>query len=401
MTTPLDLNDPTFLTNRRASYRTLRRTMPFAETELNGEKTVVLTRFQDLDAILRHRQAVMHPSPGQFPAYIGTGPAARFYRSSLPSLDAPEHTKLRRILSPAFNPQAVARMEAWVAPIIERRLNDVEHKPVLDIVQQLGDTIPVDVACRLLNIPRGEAALLAARVNEIISILSQAQMSVEQVTIADAAAQVYYDYFGDLMDNHRGSPEEDFVGLLIKAQRDGELSRDHVCTVLIDVFLASYHTTMVSFSNAIHALARFPEQRKALSADPSLASRAWDEVLRYDSPVHFRHRYVREPVLLDDYTVEPGVKIMLALASANWDESAFQQPDAFELARKETRHMAFGGGGHFCLGSPLSRLEGKLFLPGFLKRFPHFRVVPEQSRRNENLTFPYFEKLCIEVLASG
>jgi cytochrome P450 len=113
--------------------------------------------------------------------------------------------------------------------------------------------------------------------------------------------------------------------------------------------------------------------------------------------VHFRHRYVREPLPLEGYTIEPGVKVMLALASANWDEAAFEKPDEFNIGRAETRHMAFGGGGHFCLGSALSRLEGKLFLPGFLKRFPDFRVIPEQSSRNDNLTFPHFTKLTIET----
>jgi cytochrome P450 len=397
----LDLNDPSFLKDRRASYQVMRQQDPYAETELNGEKTVVLTRFKDIDAVLRHRDAVMQPAPGQFPSYIGTGAGARFYRSSLPSIDAPEHTQVRRILSPTFNPQSVARMEAWVAPIIENRLNQLEQKATIDVVQQLGDTIPVDVACRLLNIPRDEAVLLVARVNDIVSILSQAPMTAAQVALADAAAQFYYDYFGKLMEERRNTSEEDFVGLLIQAEKEGALSRDHVCTVLMDVFIASYHTTMVSFSNAINALACFPTQREALRSDPSLAPRAWDETLRYDAPVHFRHRYVREPVQLEGYTIEPGVKIMLALASANWDETRFAAPEEFDLSRTEIRHMAFGGGGHFCLGSPLSRLEGKLFLPGFLKRYPNFKIVPEQSSRNDNLTFPYFEKLTIEVLLGG
>jgi cytochrome P450 len=234
-------------------------------------------------------------------------------------------------------------------------------------------------------------------VNDIISILAQADMTAEQVSVADSAARVYYDYFGKLMESQRGLREDDFVGALIKAEQEGEIDRDHACTLLIDVFLASYHTTMVSFGNAVNALALYPAQRNVLIADPSLASQAWDEVLRFDAPVHFRHRYVKEPVTIEDFCIEPGVKIMLALASANWDEEAFERPDVFDIARPAKRNMAFGGGGHFCLGSQLSRLEGKLFLPGFLRRFPNFRLVEGESARNNNLTFPHATRLTIEV----
>jgi cytochrome P450 len=163
------------------------------------------------------------------------------------------------------------------------------------------------------------------------------------------------------------------------------------------VFLGSYHTTMVSFANAIHALALFPAQRSALHANPAGAARAWEEVLRFDSPVHFRHRYVCERIELDGREIGPRVKIMIGLAAANWDEAAFERPDEFDIARPSGRHMTFGGGGHFCLGSQLSRLEGRIFLPRFLRRFPEFTLAEPDPPRFPNLTFPFLERLLIEV----
>jgi cytochrome P450 len=398
---PIKLDDPLFLKNRRASYKTLRETLPFAETELNGEKTVVLTRYRDLDAILRDKRATVQPAQGQFPAYIGKGPAARFYRSSLPSIDAPDHTTLRRIVSPTFSPQFVARTESWVGEIIERRLDEIERKPIIDVVQQLGDTIPVDVACRLLHMPREDGPFLVSKVNDITAILSQAELPPEQMVRADAAAAAFYDYFSTHIEKLQSVPTEDFIGALLGAAKEGLIHPDHACTIMIDVFLASYHTTMVGFSNAINSLAQFPAQRQALAKDPSLALRAWDELLRYDPPVHFRHRYVSEPVTLEGYRIEPGVKIMLALASGNWDERAFERPDEVDFSRTSNRHLAFGGGAHFCLGSQLSRLEGKLFLPGFLRRFPNYRVIEERSLRDYNLTFPHAVSLVIEFLPAN
>jgi cytochrome P450 len=399
MRNTLDLSEPGFLRNRRESYRLLRRTNPVAVTELNGEKTVVLTRYQDVDAVLRNRRAMMQPAVGEFPPYIGSGPASVFYRLSLPSVDAPDHTRLRRIVSPAFTPQAVSRLEQWVAQIIERRIAEVDDQGVIDVVEQLSDTIPIDVACGLFHIPRQDVPALVNRVNDIIAVLSQADMSAAELARADDATRVFFDYFRNLLRDIRGSlPEHDFVATLSSAEAQGQLSPEEVDTVLVDTFLGSYHTTMVSCTNAIHALAAHPAQRAALIADPTLAARAWEELLRFDSPVHFRHRYLSEPMMINDCLIEPRVKIMLGLASANWDETVFENPDSFDLSRPTNRHLAFGGGGHFCLGSQLSRLEGKLFLPRFLARFPDFRLADPLPPRSHNLTFPYIESLRIELL---
>jgi cytochrome P450 len=200
------------------------------------------------------------------------------------------------------------------------------------------------------------------------------------------------------MDRHRELPEQDIVGALIKAQERGEMQREEAAAVLADIFLGSYHTTMVSFTNAVNALALYPQQRAALIADPSLAARAWEEVLRFDSPVHFRHRYLSEPLTIGNCRLEPKVKIMMGLAAANWDDTVFDNADAFDISRPSNRHLAFGGGGHFCLGSQLSRLEGKLFLPRFLARFPNFRLADQPVVRSSALTFPYTERLCIELI---
>jgi cytochrome P450 len=393
----LDLSDPVFLQNRRDSYRRLRNDDPIARTELNGEKTVVLTRYEDITAILKDKRSLMQPAVGEFPAYIGNGPAGTFYRLSLPSIDA-DHTRLRKIVAPAFTPQNIARFEGWVAEIIDRRIDEIANKPVIDVVAALSDAIPVDVACKLFHIPREDAAPLVSRVNELNAVLAQADMTPEQLARSDEAASVFFKYFRQLVEGHRDLPESDIVGALSKAELSGEMSSEQVDTFLVDIFLGNYHTTMVAFTNAIHALALFPEQRAALAADPSLAARSWEEVLRFDSPVHFRHRYVSEPVTLRGYTIEPRVKIMLGLASANWDEAAFEHPNAFDIARPTNRHVTFGGGGHFCLGSQLSRLEGKLFFPKFLARFPNFRLTDPLPVRSTNLTFPFMERLSIEIV---
>jgi cytochrome P450 len=394
----LNLSDPTFLTDRRKNYRTLRTTTPVAVSELNGEEVVVLTRYRDVDALLRDPRARVQPAAGEFPSHLGNGPASLFYRLSLPSMDAPDHMRLRKVLTPALGPPAVARMEKWVAEIIERRLDEVGDKSVIDAVEQFGNTIPADVPCRLLHIPPEDAELLVSRVDELNAVFSQSDMGVEALARTDDAGRFFFGYFEELIERHQGLPEEDFLGALIKAEERGQMNREELTTALIDVFMGSYHTTKVSLTNAINALALYPEQRAALIADPFLAARAWEEVLRFDTPIHFRHRYVSEPLTIHDHPIQPRVRVLLGLASANWDETIFENPDVFDISRPPNRHFAFGGGGHFCLGAQLSRLEGRLFLPMFLSRFPDFRLVDLPHPRYNDLTFVFAKRLTIELI---
>src|SRR5882762_2406436 len=123
MSEMIDLTDAAFRENRRASYRALRLNNPIAKTELNGEKITVVSRYDDVDNILRSSKSVVLPEGGEIPKHIGNGPASVVYRISLPMVDAPEHPKLRRIIFPAFGGKAVGRMKEWVNDIIEDRLN--------------------------------------------------------------------------------------------------------------------------------------------------------------------------------------------------------------------------------------------------------------------------------------
>jgi cytochrome P450 len=395
METParIDLEDQHFLANRHQEYQRLRRDAPVATTMLNGELTVILSRYADVDSVLKDPLASVQPSVGEFPPYIGTGAASIFYKLSLPHMDPPEHTRLRRILTPALNPQAVAQMGDWVTEIIDRHLDRLEQHTVADLVYDLAATIPADVGCRLLHVPIEQAGLLFSRVKELNSIVSHTELDAGALAKADSAAQFYFDYFTSVVNRNRHLPETELLGALIRSEVAGLMSRDELVVTLMGIFLAGYHTTKVSISNALHNLAIHPEQRLLLVDNSSLAGRAWEEILRYDGPVHFVHRYFAEPATIGGHRVERRTRILLALASANRDAEKFGDADRFDICRTNTGHLAFASGAHFCLGSQLSRLEGKLFLPAFLRRFPNFKLADEPLRRNHDLTFPHLEVL--------
>ena len=391
----IDLNDPEFLANRRESYRALRTHAPVSWTELDGEIAMVLTRYGDVDAVMRSSDSAVQPSAGAFPTNIGSGPSAEFYKRSLPSIDHPEHSMLRRIIAPVFSPQSIATMEDWVTQTVDRELDALAARPVANAVE-IGHAVAVGVICKVLRVPDEDGDGLTQKVNDLVQIFSQSSLTGEVLDRTDKAAIEIADYFSALIDSLPDLPETDFMGALVAAERAGTIDREECLALVTDVLLGNYHTTVVSITNAVNAFASFPDQHRLLVEQPELAASAWEEVLRFEAPVHFRLRYVRAPVAIGDVTIEPGTRLMLGFASANWDESVFEDPDRFDIARAPIRHFAFGSGRHFCLGAPLSRLEGRIFLPRFLSRFPDYRLADERPVRHDDLTFPFIERLAIE-----
>ena len=392
----VSLNDREFLKDRRKSYRALRTNTPIIATELDGEKAIVLTRYQDVDTVTRSPQSIVQPKAGHFPNNIGNGPSAEFYKRSLPSIDHPLHSQLRRIISPVFLPQSIATMEQWVIEVVERELDSIAKMPVLEVMDQLAHRIAVSVICKVLHVPEEDGDLLTGKVGDLVQIFSQGSLTKTILDKTNNAAIQLTDYFSALLERLPDLPETDFMGALTAAGRTGAIDHEECVALAIDVLLGNYHTTVVSITNAVNAFALFPEQHRILVENPGLAARAWEEVLRFEAPVHFRLRYVSAPMCIGDFNIDPGVRLLLGFASANWDETVFENPDSFEISRKPIRHFAFGSGRHFCIGAPLSRLEGRILLPRFLSRFPNYRLVNPPAR-NEDLTFPFIERLFIEL----
>jgi cytochrome P450 len=397
MQTLVNLNTPEFLKDRRTSYRALRTNTPVVATELDGETALVLTRYQDVDAVTKSPHSIVQPEAGHFPTNIGTGPSADFYKRSLPSIDHPQHSQLRNIIAPVFAPRAIATMEQWVIEVVEQALESIAAMPVVEVMEHLAHRIAVGVICKVLHVPDEDGDLLTSKVGDLVQIFSQGSLTQSILDKTNSAATELAAYFSALLERLPDLPQTDFMGALSAAERAGAIEREECVALATDVLLGNYHTTVVSITNAVNAFALFPDQHRILLQNPDLAARAWEEVLRFEAPVHFRLRYVSAPLRLGDFNIDPGVRLLLGFASANWDETVFDHPDSFIISRPPIRHFAFGSGRHFCIGAPLSRLEGRIILPRFLARFPNYTLADPPPVRNADLTFPAIERLFIEL----
>ncbi|QCP81941.1 cytochrome P450 [Alcaligenes faecalis] len=396
-----DLKSAAFLADRYPTYRRLQSDFPHFEMNINGEECIVLTRYSDVDEVLRNPLATVQQAPGVFPERIGQGAGARFYRESLPNIDAPDHTRIRRIVTPAFNPKTVANMRGWVEKVIVEHLDRLEGLDEIDFVSSFADPVPAEIACRLLHVPVSDAPELFARQHGLNAVLSVSDITPERLAEADASAAFYYEYMDDVLNTLKGKlPEDDFVGALMAAEaRDSGLTRSELVTTLIGFLVASYHTTKVAMTNTVLALLNHDGERARLVAQPDLARNAWEESLRYDSPVHFVHRYASEPLTIGGQPVAQGKRLLLGLHAASRDENRFAQADHYLIDRPDNRHLAFAGGGHFCLGSQLSRLEGDVLLRTIFQRFPAMRLTETRFERVPDLTFPMLLRMTVSLRA--
>ena len=397
----IDLADPAFLADRKASYRIFRQEKPVALAEINGEDVVIVSRFADAELLLRHPKVGVQPQPGEIPAHLGSGPASIYYRYSVPSVDAPDHHRLRKIFNPLLGPRALEKLKATMGDIIRRKTSEIEGDTEVEFVSRLAFGIPTEVTCALLDIPIEDAPLLLSHFPDMTAIMSQAEMSADLLGRSDRAAQLYFDYFESHLRRHENLPSDRITSALLAAERDGALHRHDVYCALMDMFIGSIHTTMTSFTNAVIAFATHPDQYALLKDNPALIEPAWEEVLRFDAPVHFRHRYANAPIEVCDRIISPGMKVMIALAAANGDEARFEEADKFRIDRISQRHLAFGGGGHLCLGIYLARLEGQLFLSELISRFDAVALADKPILRNQDLTFPHVEQLYVEFIGAG
>ena len=190
-----------------------------------------------------------------------------------------------------------------------------------------------------------------------------------------------YRFFKGLIKLRRKNPGDDLVSALVQAEQDGDrLNEDEMIAMIFILLLAGHETTVNLIGNGVLALLENPDQLRMLQQQPELMDSAVEELLRYTNPVEQpAPRYTLEEVELSGQKIPKGSRILLGIASANRDETVFENADKLDITRQPNKHLAFGLGIHYCLGAPLARMEGKIALQKLLARYPNMQlgVTPE------------------------
>ena len=291
--------------------------------------------------------------------------------------DPPKHTRLRTLVSKAFTPAAVERLAPVVQQIVDEAVDAALAHGRMDIMHDLAYPLPVTVIAHMLGVPREDRDQFRKWSNEIVGTAGNvmANLTPEHYRQALKSTRELTDYFRKVVAQRRVQPRDDLLTAMAKAEEQGDrLTEDELYANAVLLLNAGHETTTNLIGNGTWALLKFPDQRVRLREDPSLAPTAVEELLRYDSPVQFTSRILKEDMTVGGKTLKAGQPALLLLGAANRDPAQFPDPDQLDVGRQDNKHVAFGLGPHFCLGAPLARLEGRIVLQTLLRRLPGLRL---------------------------
>ena len=300
---------------------------------------------------------------------------------SLLELDPPDHTRLRRLVAPAFTPHAIAGYQPRIEKIIDDLLDAVPAEEPWDLVGGLAAPLPIAVITDLLGVPDANSAAFARYGATMGSALSGPQSVAHVARLIEADRQLQR-VLSEVFEHRRREPGDDIVSQLLAKEGD-QLTSAELRPLCVLLLLAGFETTVNLIGNAVLALLDRPDQWRALVDDPSLAAAAVEETLRWDSPVQRTIRAATTEIELAGTTLPRGSMVVLYLAGANRDPEAYDDPDRFDLLRTGgAEHLAFSAGIHYCLGAPLARLEAAVALERLVQRFPRLERAGRLRRRN-------------------
>jgi cytochrome P450 len=373
--TDFDHTDPRWVANPYPIWDELRAKCPVAHSDRYGG-TWLPVRHDDVAAVaydterFTSRSVVVsevRPGPDDPPAPVGLAPPI--------TSDPPFHTMARRLLLPAFSAKRVATYEPFTRELCEGLLQAVEGKEEFDAAVDYAQHIPLRVIVKMLGFPQEDADIFRRFIR---MVLEDVDLPAEerQAQAEDGELEAYMDA---RIAEHQADPRDDLTSYLLDAELDGNnLDLDHVRGTMVLLMIAGIDTTWSAIGASLWHLAQHPEDRHRLAQEPTLMRTAVEEFLRAYAPVTMA-RLVAEDFEFRGCPMKEGDWLLLPFPAANRDPDAFPDADEVQLDRAENRHAAFGLGVHRCLGSNLARMELRVALDEWIKRFPNFELSdPEQ-----------------------
>ncbi|MBX3390389.1 MAG: cytochrome P450 [Phycisphaeraceae bacterium] len=361
-------------------YKKLRESAPVHRVWLSrSTDAYLIARYADCQNALRDHERIIKDvtvASGKRPAWM-PGFLRPLSRNML-DLDDPDHARLRRLVHKAFTPRLVETLEPRILEIVDRLLTDAESRGGMDLIRDFALPLPVTIISEMLGVPEEDRHRFQRWSNRMVS----ADTSALHALMAVPSAYAFMQYVRKMIRDRRREPREDLVTSLVAADDEGDrLSEDEMVAMIVLLLVAGHETTVNLIGNGVLTLLAHAEQKEALIRDLWLIDGAIEEILRYDGPVLMAsERYALEEVEIQNVRIPRGSMVYVVLASANRDEQQFADADEFDIRRTPNRHLAFGQGVHFCLGSPLARMEGTRALSRLLERFPGVRLAIPRDR---------------------
>ena len=380
-------SDPQFVADPYPAYAAL-RAGPGVSYDSATDHWLV-PRYADVDALLRDRRlgrsylhVATHEQMGRPPDPAAQEPFWRVIRAGMLDVEPPDHTRLRRLVSRAFTTRTVDGLRVTIQRITDALVDAVVGAGEIDLLTALAEPLPVTVIAEMLGIPVADQHLLRPWSADICGMY-ELNPSADVQARAVRACEDFGSYLIALSRERRGQPREDLLTALTQVmdEQGDVLTEDELVGTCVLLLNAGHEATVNVTGNGWWALFRHPDELAHLRADPSLLPSAIEELLRWDTPLQMFERWALEDLEVDGITVPRGAELGLLFGSANRDPAVFADPDRLELGRADNRHLSFGAGVHFCLGTALARLELQTLYGTVLRRLPALQLVAEPQWR--------------------
>ncbi len=332
----------------------------------------VLTRYDDIRAVLRHPRAFSDEHNADI-FDVGESGASftAMMRKQMLYLSPPDHDRIRALVARHFTPRSVERWRPAAEREVERLLDQVVDRGKLDLVKDLAYPLPIAVICEMLGIPRSDVPLFFGWAHDFARRGDVAALSPDVIGRGEEATLGFRDYFLGLARERRKQPKDDLLTLLANA-RDvrGVLTDDELAATCVILLQAGHETTADLISLGIRGLLLAPPALARLRAEPGLLVNAVEELLRWDTSVQISQRRSQQEIELCGVRVPAGETFVLLNGAANRDPVQYPDPDTLDVTRAPKDHLAFGLGRHRCLGAALARVEIQTAIAAILRRFP-------------------------------
>ncbi len=397
---PVNMATSGFKANPFPFYAQLRAEAPVYRMTANrpaDNPLWIITRYNDVAAVLKDERFVKDLK-NALPAYQMPKAAWRpaFFHlldNNMLAMDAPDHTRLRAFIHKIFTTARVEQMRLRVEQLADELLDTAAKNRRFDLIEHYALPIPLITISEVLGIPRADYAQMYRWKKGLMSAASQPLQRLGRF----ANFLGFANYIRALCHRRRVDPQDDLISALAQPDENGDRLSDAELQGMVILLLVAGHETAVSLiSSGTLALLQNRDQFDLLRQNPALVKPATEEILRYYPPIETAtDRYAREDVTIEGVTIPRGGQVRAVIAAANRDPSQFENPEAFDITRENNKHLSFGQGMHYCMGTPLARLEGHVAFNTLLARLPTLRldVPPDSLIWRSGLTFRRLETL--------
>ena len=399
----LTARDERFRERPHEVYDALRTHAPMHRDREYGR--YFLTRFDDVDAVLRHKAFGVDARKSLPDSYmrrvaatgVSEGQGATAYEPPLVLLDDPAHRRIRLLMSKAFSPRRIEGMRGRVQAIADAAVSAFSPGTEIDFIESYAAPLPTWVIAEMMGIGREHVPELKRWSEDILAGYDTERDAATQARLRAAYVSVSA-LFKRTVEARRRAPGADLISAMVRAQEEEDrLSDLEIISLCTQLLVAGNVTTTDLMGNGLYALLTHPGELAKLRARPELIDGAIEEILRYDCPLAETARIALSDLEFAGCPVKRGDTLTASMAAANHDPARFADPHRFDVERDATGHLGFGAGVHVCLGAPLARLEGTIGLATFIQRFPALGLAEEAPRRRRLPSFRGFARLPVRL----